>query len=169
MSGLKKESISQEKETFKIIQNIINSQYIFIFWQWASIVSVNMLTHRYDNPYKNVVCYPSTPCMHVCMLNRFSHAWLFVILWTVACQVPLSMGFSRQECWSGLSCPLPGDLPDPRIKPESPVAPALKDSLCWATRRSPSLNPIWVSKSLILYPLQYLSPQPRFLLPSLPH
>ena len=39
-----------------------------------------------------------------------------------SCQAPLSMGFSRQEYWSGLSCPLPGDLPDPRIKPVSYVS-----------------------------------------------
>ena len=44
-----------------------------------------------------------------------------VTLWTVARQAPLSMGFSRQECWSGLSCPPPGDLPDPGIKPGSPA------------------------------------------------
>ena len=41
--------------------------------------------------------------------------------WTVACQAPLSMGFSRQEYWSGLSCPSPGDLPDPGIEPASPA------------------------------------------------
>ena len=46
-------------------------------------------------------------------------------LWTVACQAPLSMGFSRQEYWSRLSCPSPGDLPDPGIKPTTPVSPAL--------------------------------------------
>ena len=39
--------------------------------------------------------------------------------WTVAHQAPLSMGFSRQEYWSGLSFPSPGDLPDPGIKPRS--------------------------------------------------
>ena len=39
-----------------------------------------------------------------------------VILWTIAHQAPLSMGFSRQEYWSGLSCPLPGGLPNPGIK-----------------------------------------------------
>ena len=43
----------------------------------------------------------------------------FVTLWTVAHQAPLSMGFSRQEYWSGLLCPLPGDLADPGIKPMS--------------------------------------------------
>ena len=47
--------------------------------------------------------------------------------WTVACQAPLSMGFSWQECWSGLPFPSPGDLPDPEIEPMSPTLQA--DSL----------------------------------------
>ena len=45
----------------------------------------------------------------------------FVIPWTVACQAPLSMGFSRQEYWSGLPFPSPGDLPDPEIEPTAPA------------------------------------------------
>ena len=48
-------------------------------------------------------------------------------LWTVACQAPPSMGFSRQEYWSGLPFPSPGDLPDPAIEPGSPTLQA--DSL----------------------------------------
>ena len=44
----------------------------------------------------------------------------FVTLWTVALQAPPSMGFSRQEYWSGLPCPPAGDLPNPGIKPGSP-------------------------------------------------
>ena len=60
------------------------------------------------------------------MLSCFNHVCLFVILWTVACQAPLSMGFSRQEYWSGLLCPLPGDLPHPGIKAPSLMAPALQ-------------------------------------------
>ena len=40
--------------------------------------------------------------------------------WTVACQAPLAMGFSRQEYWNGLPFPSPGDLPDPGIEPGSP-------------------------------------------------
>ena len=55
----------------------------------------------------------------VCVLSRFSHVKLFVILWTVAFQALLSMGFSRQDCWSGLPCPSPGELPDPGIKSRS--------------------------------------------------
>ena len=50
------------------------------------------------------------------MLSRFSDVGLFLTLWTVARQAPLSMGFSRQEHWSGLSSPPPGDLPDPGIQ-----------------------------------------------------
>ena len=60
--------------------------------------------------------------MHPCVLHRFSHVQLFVTLWTVVRQVPLSMGFSRQEYWSGLPCPSPGDLPDPRIEPTSLIS-----------------------------------------------
>ena len=52
----------------------------------------------------------------ICMLSHFQ---LFAILWTVACPAPLSMGFSRQEYWSGLPCYPPGDLPHPGIKPEA--------------------------------------------------
>ena len=60
-----------------------------------------------------------------CMLSRFSHVRLCATPWTVAHQAPLPMGFSRQEYWSGLPCPLPGDLPDPGIKPMSLMFPAL--------------------------------------------
>ena len=53
--------------------------------------------------------------------------------WTVACQAPLSMGFSRQEYLSGFPFPSPGDLPDSRIKPEAPTSQA--DSLLTELRR----------------------------------
>ena len=59
------------------------------------------------------------------MLDFFSRLQLFVILWTLAFQAPLFMGFSRQEYWSGLPCPPPGDLPDPGIKPVSLACPGL--------------------------------------------
>ena len=60
------------------------------------------------------------------VLSRFSCVQLFATPWTIAYQVSLSMGFSRQEYWSGLPFPPPRDLPNPGIKPESPVAPALQ-------------------------------------------
>ena len=62
----------------------------------------------------------------VCMLSLFSRAQLFEILLTVAHQTPLSLGFSRQEYWSGLPFPPLRDFPDPGIKPATPAAPALQ-------------------------------------------
>ena len=59
------------------------------------------------------------------MLSHFSRVRPFVTLWTIALQTPWSMGFSRQEYWSGLPCPPLGDLPDPGIKPTSLMSPAL--------------------------------------------
>ena len=56
--------------------------------------------------------------MSLCVLSRVR---LFVTPWTVACQAPLSIEFSRQEYWGGLPHPSPGDLPDPGFKPVSPV------------------------------------------------
>ena len=58
----------------------------------------------------------------VFVLNCFSCVQLFANLWTVACQAPLSIGFSRQEYWSGLPFSSPGDLPDPGIEPASPAS-----------------------------------------------
>ena len=55
------------------------------------------------------------------MLSRFSRVRLFVTLWTVALKAPLSMGFSRQDYWSGLPFSTPGDLPNPGIEPASPA------------------------------------------------
>ena len=63
------------------------------------------------------------------MLSCFSLVWLFATPWTVACQAPLSMESSRQEYWSGLPCPLPEDLPSPRIKTAPLMSPVLGGGL----------------------------------------
>ena len=78
--------------------------------------------------------------MCVCKLSCFSCVRLCVTLWSGACQAPLSMGFSRQEYWSGLPCPPPRDLPDPGIEPVSLMSPALVDrsfttSATWEAQR----------------------------------
>ena len=78
--------------------------------------------------------------VHACMLSCFHHVWLFVTLWTIARQAPLSVGFSRQEYWSGLPCPPSGDFPDPGINPASYFLPWQADSLPLA----PPGKPIWV-------------------------
>ena len=76
----------------------------------------------------------------MCVLNYFSHVQLFSALWTVAHQTLLSMGFSRQEFWSGLTSPPPGDFPDPGIEPVSLTSPALAGgfftiSATWETHK----------------------------------
>ena len=62
-------------------------------------------------------------------LTQFSLVQFFATLWTIVCQAPLSMGFSGQEYWSGLPCPLPGELPNPMIEPTSPASLALQADL----------------------------------------
>ena len=61
----------------------------------------------------------------LCVKSLQCHVWLFATLWPIACQVPLSMGFSRQENWSGLLCPPPGNLPNPGLKPACLMSPTL--------------------------------------------
>ena len=74
----------------------------------------------------------NTLCSHwvkICLMFMWSevekwslnHVWLFATPWTVAYHTPLSMGFSRQEYWSGVPLPSPGDLPNPGIETQSPV------------------------------------------------
>ena len=60
---------------------------------------------------------------YACMLTCFSGLWLFRTLWTAACQTPLSVGLSRQEYWSGVPFPSPGDLPNPGMEPASLISP----------------------------------------------
>ena len=71
---------------------------------------------------------------------------LFETPWTVAHQGPLSVGFSRQEYWSGLSFPSPGDLLHPGIEPTSLMSPALAGSF-FTTEPPGKPNPIWLVSS----------------------
>ena len=71
-------------------------------------------------------------------VKSLSCVQLFVTLWTVAHQAPPPMGFSRQEYWSGLPFPSPGDLPDPEIEPRSPTLQA--DALTSEPPGKPTVN-----------------------------
>ena len=85
-------------------------------------------------------------------MKSLSCVQLFATPWTVAHQAPLSMGFSRQEYWSGLPFPFPGDLPDPGIEPRSPALRAdaspsepsgkqkLLPNLCYISVLTPSVS-----------------------------
>ena len=84
-------------------------------WKWES-----------PSPFKRL--NSSMSCLFtysLCVLSHFSRVQLFAIPWMVARQAPLSMGFYRQQYWSGLPCPPPGDLPGPETEPTSLMSPAL--------------------------------------------
>ena len=78
-----------------------------------------------------------SPSMNVCML---SCVWLFVTLWTVTYQAPLSMVFSRKEYWNGLSFPPPGGPPNPGTEPVSPASPALVGRFLFTAPRRKSCS-----------------------------
>ena len=71
-------------------------------------------TYKQQNLLNNRNLFSCLSGGHVCMLSHFSHGQMFVTTWAVARQAPLSMGFSRQEYWSGLPCPPPGESSRPR-------------------------------------------------------
>ena len=82
---------------------------------------------------------------------------LFESSGTVAHQAPLSMEFSRQEYWSGLPCPPPGDLPDPGMEPASLMSPALAGGLL-------NTSTTWEALSVLQKPLLCPKPQNLYLL-----
>ena len=80
------------------------------------------------------------------MFSCFGHVHFFVTPWTVAHQFPLSVGFPRQEYWSGLPCPPPGDLPNPGIELASLMSPPLTD-------RFFTTSATWVAQTQLLHVL----------------
>ena len=89
-------------------------------WNWL-LLSIYDLLKMQACLYMHVTCWGEFKGknVQVCVLSRFSHVWL--------CQAPLSMGFSRQEYWSGLWFPTPGYVPDTGIKPAFLMSPASAD------------------------------------------
>ena len=88
--------------------------------------------------------------VYIYKVKSLSRVRLFVTPWTITYQAPLSMGFSRQEYWSGLPFPSPEDLPDSGIEPGSPVPPALAGgflmtSTTWEAKCRLSSDPSLVS------------------------
>ena len=87
------------------------------------------------------------PIFETVCAQSLSHVQLFGTPWTVVCQAPPSMEFSRQEHWSRLPFLTPGDLPDPGIKLESLVSPALAGRFFTTV---PPGKPHWGSTNLLL-------------------
>jgi len=97
------------------------------------------------------------------VLSHFSRVRLYATVWTVAHQAPLSLGFSRQEYWSGLPCPPPGDLPNPGIKTAFLMSPALAGSFFTTSTTREAHNGISSVKVLNCYAvhlklMQYCKP-----------
>ena len=93
-----------------------------------------------------------------CVLSCFSHVQLFATPWTVAHLAPLSVGFSRQEHWSGLLYPSPGDLPHPGIKPRFPALQQILYHLGHQRISSVQFSHRVVSDSLQPHESQYARP-----------
>ena len=128
------------------------------------------------------VSWSSSRIASYTVLSHFSCVWLSATLWTVACQVPLSMGFSRQEYWRGLLFPSPGDLPASGIETSPPVTSIAQGQLLscirlfatpWTAASQASIS-IFNSQSLLKFmsiesvmPSNYLILCHPLLLPSI--
>ena len=125
---------------------------VYCWWERKLVQPLWKTVWRFLKKIKNktTLCV----CVCVCVCISYSVVSDSVTSWTVACQAPLSIEFSRQEYWNGLPFPSPGDLPDPRIEPWSPVLqanslpsePPGKSRICPQCGR-PGFNP-WVGKTL---------------------
>ena len=85
------------------------SLWICGFWSLSSLI-ISLFPH--------LLLYPlSSNLLYACVLSCLCCVWLYATLWTIACQTPLSMGFSRQEFWRGLPCPPPRDFTTQGLNP----------------------------------------------------
>ena len=105
----------------------------------------------YDIFYK--YCFISL----LCMLSCFICVHLFATRWNIVCQTPLSVGFPRQEYWSGLSFPSPGDLLNPGIKPMSLMPPVLAGRFLAPPGKRFPVERYFIDSSVIVKILKYLS------------
>ena len=102
---------------------------ILVFWMLSFKPSFSLSSFTFMKRLFSSFPLSAIRVMSYMLLSCFSHAQLFVTLWTAACQSSVSMGFPRHEYWSGLPCPPPGDCPDSGITPVS-QSPALAGWFC---------------------------------------
>ena len=125
--------------------------------EWVAVPSSRRSSQPRDRTHVSCVfCIGRRVLYHwKVKVKSLSCVRLFATPWTVAYQAPPSMGFSRQECWSGLPLPSPGDLPNPGIKPGSPSLQ--EDALPSEPPGKPSTDKSKVLGALIKYPIIELS------------
>ena len=116
-------------------------------YTFAEVFTFGCIKLKIKNKELGDLCYIQPTGVRVCVLSSFSRVWLMVAPLTVARQAPLSVWFPRQEYWSGLPCPPPGDLLDPGIKPVSLTSPALAGrhqlaiKVCLKQQKSAGITP----------------------------
>ena len=96
---------------------IHNNTSLKTFLYYFELLSAGLITNKKNKSFKFIFTYLFFSLVTKSCLTLATP-------WTVACQAPVSMGFSRQEYWSGLPFSSPGDLPDPGIKPRTPALQA---------------------------------------------
>jgi len=101
-------------------------------WLWVNHLTLVFQTSLWNEWTEDDFCFnylllcQVRVCVHAKCMHNFSHVQFFATLWTLVLQASVSMGFSRQEYWSGLSCPCAGNLPNPGMEPISLTSPALE-------------------------------------------
>ena len=116
LPGSSKEFYKGLKMSFSNSRNIAFCHFSFISNQIPNLFTFTFSCIR-TFPTISIV----TVCVCVCVCVLFSHVWLSATPWTIACQAPLSMEFSKQEYWSGLLLLSLGNLLPPGIEPRSPA------------------------------------------------
>ena len=114
-------------QPFRPLKNIF-----FLFATYSSWFQVKVFLFT-DNATEALSSANRKPFLICVGAKPLQCVWLVATLWTAACEVPLSMGFSRKDCWSGLPCPPPGHLFNPGIQPASLMSPALAGRVTSAT------------------------------------
>ena len=126
-----------------VLKFSMDNSHLFVCTQRRGALSYSMCA----TAWLLCVCVCMCVCVYVCVCV-LCRVRLFATPWIIDCQAPLSMGFPRQEYWSGLLFSSPGDLPNPGIKPTSPVWQA--DSLPLSHLGSLALR-IW---QLLVIPIE---------------
>ena len=140
--GLRVQYESQQRltefcqENALVIANTLFQQYKRWLYTWIlpdgqywNQINYILCSQRWRSSIQSAKARPGLDCdwdheLLIAKVKSLSCVRLFTTPWTVAHQAPTSMEFSRQECWSRLPFPFPGDLPDPGIKPRSPALQA---------------------------------------------
>ena len=123
------------------------SQMLFLYSLESKLFTLLSLTNIWRRQYLAAlrISLPGLPTNLLnalcCVLSHSFGSESFVTPWTVAHQAPLPMGFSKQEYWSGLPSPSPGDLPDPEIEPTYLTSPVLAGRFFTAVQLTDSLTP----------------------------